>query len=171
MGIVLVVCDSHRRKAAIASHLLDAAVSTHLSQSHPILAELKVTVSQKNIIPIVDKSVSKNGRLHSPKYKPTELDIPIVIDAWGTGEFILPPKVESPFGVSCLPCIVAMCDTYLSPINSIVDFENFFGQAVQKCNSDCGASDELESKVTCSDNLEMADICTKFISYLGGFKI
>ena len=59
MGIVLVVCDSHRRKAAIASHLLDAAVSTHLSQSHPILAELKVTVSQKNIIPIVDKSVSK----------------------------------------------------------------------------------------------------------------
>lgn len=47
MGIVLVVCDSHRRKAAIASHLLDAAVSTHLSQSHPILAELKVAVSQK----------------------------------------------------------------------------------------------------------------------------
>lgn len=81
MGIVLVVCDSHRRKAAIASHLLDAAVSTHLSQSHPILAELKVAVSQKNIIPIVDKSVSKNGRLHSPKYKPKELDVPIVIDA------------------------------------------------------------------------------------------
>lgn len=171
MGIVLVVCDSHRRKAAIASHLLDAAVSTHLSHSHPVLAELKVAVSQKNIIPIVDKSVSKNGRLYSPKYKPTELDIPIVIDAWGTGEITVPPKVDSPFGISCLPCIVAICDAYLSPMNSIADFENFFGQAVQKCNSDCSGSDELESKVTCSDNLEMADICTKFISYLGGFKI
>lgn len=171
MGIVLVVCDSHRRKAAIASHLLDAAVSTHLSQSHPILAELKVAVSQKNIIPIVDKSVSKNGRLHSPKYKPKESDVPIVIDAWGSGEIIVPPNVDSPFGVSCLPCIVAMCGTYLSPMNSIADFENFFGQSVLKCNSDCSGSDELESRVTCRDNLEMADICTKFISCLGGFKI
>ena len=41
-----------------------------------------------------------------------KLDIPIVIDAWGTGEITVPPKVDSPFGISCQHLISGDCDWF-----------------------------------------------------------
>ncbi len=163
MRLALVIADANKKNAVIGAHLLRSALSTKDAQTHDVLSGVEVFVASKPILPVRARHVAAAGWVSARKFKPIESIVPVVIDAWGWGQVVVPKKCESPIPPLCLPCAVSQMSRMSRSTGSVTEIIELLRQAAEICQRECADSEDQGAKRVCHDAIQVADVCTQFV--------
>ena len=163
MRLALVIADANKKNAVIGAHLLRSALSTKDAQTHDVLSGVEVFVASKPMLPVRAPDVAAAGWITAKKFKPIESIVPVVIDAWGWGQVVVPKKCESPIPPLCLPCAVSKMSRMHRTTGSVAEIIEFLRQAAEICQRECADSEDHGVKRVCHDAIQVADVCAQFV--------
>ena len=163
MRLALVIADANKKNAVIGAHLLRSALSTKDAQTHDVLSGVEVFVASKPMLPVRAPDISAAGWITAKKFKPIESIVPVVIDAWGWGQVVLPKKCESPIPPLCLPCAVSQMSRMIRSTGSVAEIIKLLRQAAEICQRECADSEDQGVKRVCRDAIQVADVCAQFV--------
>lgn len=163
MRLALVIADANKKNAVIGAHLLRSALSTKDAQTHDVLSGVEVFVASKPMLPVRAPDIAAAGWITAKKFKPIESIVPVVIDAWGWGQVVLPKKCESPIPPLCLPCAVLQMSRMIRSTGSVAEIIELLRQAAEICQRECADSEDQGVKRVCRDAIQVADVCAQFV--------
>ncbi len=163
MRLALVIADANKKNAVMGAHLLRSALSTKDAQTHDVLSGVEVFVASKPMLPVRAPDVAAAGWITAKKFKPIESIVPVVIDAWGWGQVVVPKKCESPIPPLCLPCAVSKMSRMHRTTGSVAEIIEFLRQAAEICQRECADSEDHGVKRVCYDAIQVADVCAQFV--------
>ena len=163
MRLALVIADANKKNAVIGAHLLRSALSTKDAQTHDVLSGVEVFVASKPMLPVRAPDVAAAGWITAKKFKPLESIVPVVIDAWGWGQVVVPKKCESPIPPMCLPCAVSQMSKMHRTTCSVAEIIELLRQAAEMCQRECADSEDHGVKRVCHDAIQVADVCAQFV--------
>ena len=163
MRLALVIADANKKNAVIGAHLLRSALSTKDAQTHDVLSGVEVFVASKPMLPVRAPDIAAAGWITAKKFKPIESIVPVVIDAWGWGQVVVPKKCESPIPPLCLPCAVSKMSRMHRTTGSVAEIIELLRQAAEICQRECADSEDHGVKRVCRDAIQVADVCAQFV--------
>lgn len=163
MRLALVIADANKKNAVIGAHLLRSALSTKDAQTHDVLSGVEVFVASKPMLPVRAPDIAAAGWITAKKFKPIKSIVPVVIDAWGWGQVVVPKKCESPIPPLCLPCAVSQMSRMHRSTGSVAEIIELFRQAAEVCQRECADSEDQGVKRVCRDAIQVADVCAQFV--------
>ena len=163
MRLALVIADANKKNAVVGAHLLRSALSTKDAQTHDVLSGVEVFVASKPMLPVRAPDIAAAGWITAKKFKPIESIVPVVIDAWGWGQVVVPKKCESPIPPLCLPCAVSQMSRMSRSTGSVAEIIELFRQAAEICQRECADSEDHGVKRVCRDAIQVADVCAQFV--------
>ena len=163
MRLALVIADANKKNAVIGAHLLRSALSTKDAQTHDVLSGVEVFVASKPMLPVRAPDIAAAGWITAQKFKPIESIVPVVIDAWGWGQVVVPKKCESPIPPLCLPCAVSQMSKMHRSTGSVAETIELLRQAAEICQRECADSEDHGVKRVCHDAIQVADVCAQFV--------
>ena len=163
MRLALVIADANKKNAVIGAHLLRSALSTKDAQTHDVLSGVEVFVASKPMLPVRAPDIAAAGWITAKKFKPFESIMPVVIDAWGWGQVVVPKKCESPIPPLCLPCAVSQMSGMSRSTGSVAEIIELLRQAAEICQRECADSEDHGVKRVCRDAIQVADVCAQFV--------
>ena len=163
MRLALVIADANKKNAVIGAHLLRSALSTKDAQTHDVLSGVEVFVASKPMLPVRAPDIAAAGWITAKKFKPIESIVPVVIDAWGWGQVVVPKKCESPIPSLCLPCAVSQMSRMHRITGSVAEIIELLRRAAEICQRECADSNDHDVKRVCRDAIQVADVCAQFV--------
>ena len=163
MRLALVIADANKKNSVIGAHLLRSALSTKDAQAHDVLSGVEVFVASKPMLPVRAPDIAAAGWITAKKFKPIKSIVPVVIDAWGWGQVVVPKKCESPIPPLCLPCAVSQMSRMSRSTGSVAEIIELLRQAAEICQRECADSEDHGVKRVCRDAIQVADVCAQFV--------